>query len=95
MRMLIGTFRIQGIGGGSTTITAVDPFATAINNQSGPDPVTGSSTGNGAHNIDPALVPATLLVNVPEPSTLALGGLALAGLTSLRRRKAAAAQLAV
>jgi len=103
LRMLIGTFRIQALAQGPVTIQAVDPFPAGINNLSGPDPaipVAGggfNSVGPGAHNIDPGLVPSSLIVTVgvPEPSTLALGGLAAAGLAVVRRRKATAAATAV
>jgi hypothetical protein len=69
------------------------------------DPTAGfSAVGPGAVDIDPFLaqyaaggVIPTLSVTVapvPEPSTLALGGLAAAGLAALRRRKAAVAAAA-
>jgi len=103
LRILIGQFRIQGLSNGSTTIAAIDPFA-GVNNQTGPDPprllnpavpAAGFSTiGPGPHNIDPGLVPNSLVVNVgvvPEPSTLALGGLAAAGMAVIRRRRQTAA----
>jgi len=106
LRILIGQFRIQAqtpVAGNptSTTIQAVDPFA-GVNNQTGPDPAIlldptdptagNSSNGPGAHNIDPGLIPASFIVStVPEPSTLALGSLAVAGLAAVRRRRQSAA----
>lgn len=44
----------------------------------------GATVANGA----PVLVESQITVNVPEPGTLALAGLALAGIAGLRRRKA-------
>jgi len=101
LRLLMGTFRFSGITGGTMVVQAVDPF-TNTNNLTGPNPPTLPPSGtNGEINIDPllaqnvssALIP-TLTITVPpvpEPGTFALGGLAVAGLAVLRRRRQAAA----
>ncbi len=58
------------------------------------DPFSASSTAfsleirEGASRTAPLLVSSAITVNVPEPGSLALAGLALAGLSTLRRRKA-------
>jgi hypothetical protein len=95
--------------GSPEVLTAVDPFA-GTDNLSGPNPTitglrsdgtTGPLPGNGAQgeiSIDQFLstTAPTLLVTVgvPEPSTLALGGLAVAGLAAWRRRRTPAASIA-
>jgi hypothetical protein len=107
-RMLIGTFTLQALLGGTETVQAVSPFA-GINSLTGPNPqiigprndgTNGPRAGDGNTNgeilLDPLLtqnatVPTiptlTVVVGVPEPSTLALGGLAAAGLAAWRRRR--------
>jgi hypothetical protein len=103
LRLLIGTFRFSGFNpGGTMVVQAVDPF-TNTNNLTGPNPPTLPPSGsNGEINLDPLLaqnVSSTLIPTltitvpsaVPEPGTFALGGLAVAGLAVLRRRRQAAA----
>jgi len=106
LRMLIGTFNLQGLAVGSEQLTAVHP-ASGTQNLSGPNPVitglrndgtNGPLPGNGAQGeilIDQflsATVPTlTVVVGVPEPSTLALGSLTALGLAAWRRRRTTAA----
>jgi MYXO-CTERM domain-containing protein len=96
LRMLIGTFTIQGLATGTQTVAAVDPFA-GLQSLTGPNPTT--APADGAHGeilIDPLLTqnsstPSTpsllVTVGVPEPGSLGLGTLAAVGLAAWRRRR--------
>jgi hypothetical protein len=98
-RIFVGQFRLVGVTAGVSQVQAVDPFS-GTDDLTGPNPPTsppGNANGPNPISIDPllaqnvssALIP-TLTVTVqgvPEPGTLALGGLAAAGLAMVRRRR--------
>jgi hypothetical protein len=97
-RMLIGTFNLQAMSGGTGQVMAVDPFVIGVSDLSGPNPP-GLPTGfDGEIKLDQYLsqyaanpVIPTLTVSVPpgaipEPGTLALITLAAAGFIARRRR---------
>jgi len=104
-RMLIGTFKMQGQGSaGQVNVQVLDPFFPNINDQTGPNPPASDGTlgGPGAGPViyldsfltdyapPPSFASFTLTV-VPEPTSLALGGLAAIGLLGVRRKKKAVA----
>jgi hypothetical protein len=78
-RVLVGTFLFHGISGGTVNLTAVDPNPGAAGD---------TSSFNPAVSYDALLTQgtATLVVAVPEPGTLALVGVGMAGLVAYRRR---------
>ena len=101
-RMLIGTFTLQAIAAGTQTLIAADPFDLGNQNLTGPNPPTAPPDGfHGEIKLDQFLSQnvggqnqgtfPTLAVTVPEPGTLALGSLAVAGLAAWRGRRTAPA----
>jgi hypothetical protein len=102
-RILIGTFTLQALSAGTEQLTAVDPFDIGNSNLTGPNPPGGPADGfHGEIPLDQYLsqyaaspVTPTLRVNVvPEPGTLALGGLAAIGLVAGRLRRTPKTQIA-
>jgi MYXO-CTERM domain-containing protein len=105
LAMLIGTFTLKGLAGGTQTVQAVSAFPGSGSNTSGPNPqiigtypdsTTGPTFGNGVTsgeiNIDnllSATIPTLTVTVVPEPSSMALGTLAIAGFAAWRRRRMA------
>jgi hypothetical protein len=95
-RMLIGTFTLKSTQPGSESVTAVDPFSGGNQSLTGPNPPTAPADGaHGELGLDPVLsqyaasptVPSLTVTVVPEPGTLALAGLAAAGVAAWRRKK--------
>src|SRR5947209_12022806 len=89
VRILIGTFTLQGISGSTVNIIAEDPFTVGNNNLTGPNPATASpDAAHGEVALDQYLTDhanppsfATLpFQNIPEPGTSLWSGLAAAGL---------------
>ena len=98
LRILIGTFKFTGLNVGTQNTTAVDPYSVGNSNLSGPNPTTAPPDGfHGEIQLDQylsqyAAVPviptlALSVIPVPEPGTMALCGLAGAGLLAWRRRQ--------
>jgi hypothetical protein len=102
LRFLVGTFVLQAKAPGAAQLQAVDNFPGANTSiLTGPNPANGTPNGPGAIRLDqylgqyapmPVMPTLSVVVPVPEPSTLALSGLAAAGLAFVRRRRVAAAQ---
>jgi hypothetical protein len=99
LRILVGTFTLQSIASGSQTIYAVDPFDVGNQNLTGVVPGGGSTNvlldqflgqNVGGQNVGPFPALTVTVAAVPEPGTMSLAGLAVAGLISWRRRRATA-----
>ena len=83
--ILLGTFTLTGRSAGPVLLTARDktPGLDETTYSNPPNTAIDSSIGNGTANL--------VVGAVPEPGTLALGGLAACGLAAIRRRRSAAA----